>query len=116
MELFDLSVITGSLPQFWRGLWMTLQLTGFALRLVKRLTGYGQLRACLTKTVDFRRLTVQVTQPFLCVANITREGFTRGLDGFKRSGRLVDRFQQYLKPQVITHCGFRYAVAPFRAM
>ena len=31
MELFDLSVITGSLPEFWRGLWMTLQLTGFAL-------------------------------------------------------------------------------------
>lgn len=92
------------------------QLTGFTLRLVKRLTSYGQLRACLTKAVDFRCLTVQVAQTLLCVANITRQGFTRGLDRFKRSGRLVDRFQQYLKPQVITHCGFRYAAAPFRAM
>ena len=31
MDLFDPQVITGNLPQFWRGLWMTLQLTGFAL-------------------------------------------------------------------------------------
>ena len=28
---FDFKVITGSLPEFWRGLWMSLQLTGIAL-------------------------------------------------------------------------------------
>jgi His/Glu/Gln/Arg/opine family amino acid ABC transporter permease subunit len=31
MEWFDLTVVTGSLPEFWRGLWMTLHLTGIAL-------------------------------------------------------------------------------------
>lgn len=31
MELFDIRVITGSLPEFWRGLLMTLELTGLAL-------------------------------------------------------------------------------------
>ena len=31
MEFFDFKVITGSLPEFWRGLWMTVQLTGLAL-------------------------------------------------------------------------------------
>ncbi|BAL23886.1 ABC transporter permease [Azoarcus sp. KH32C] len=31
MDLFDTSVITGNLPEFWRGLWMTLQLTAIAL-------------------------------------------------------------------------------------
>lgn len=31
MELFDFQVITTSLPEFWRGLLMTLQLTGIAL-------------------------------------------------------------------------------------
>jgi len=31
MELFDVQVITGNLPEFWRGLWMTIELTGFAL-------------------------------------------------------------------------------------
>ena len=31
MEFFDFKVITGSLPEFWRGLWMTVQLTGVAL-------------------------------------------------------------------------------------
>lgn len=31
MELFDFQVITSSLPEFWRGLLMTLQLTGIAL-------------------------------------------------------------------------------------
>lgn len=31
MELFDVQVITGNLPEFWRGLWMTIKLTGFAL-------------------------------------------------------------------------------------
>lgn len=87
-----------------------------ALCLLQRLAGYGQLSAVFAKAVDFRGLPVQVTQPFLCVANIARQGFTRGLDGFKRSGCLVDRFQQNLKSQVITHCGVRYAAAPFRAM
>ena len=33
MELFDFQVITGSLPEFGRGLWMTLQLTALALLL-----------------------------------------------------------------------------------
>lgn len=33
MEWFDLEVITGSLPEFWRGLWMTLQLTAISLAL-----------------------------------------------------------------------------------
>lgn len=31
MDLFDINVITGSLPEFWRGLWMTLQLTFISL-------------------------------------------------------------------------------------
>lgn len=31
MELFDIQVITGNLPEFWRGLWVTLELTGLAL-------------------------------------------------------------------------------------
>ena len=31
MDLFDTQVISGNLPEFWRGLWMTLQLTVIAL-------------------------------------------------------------------------------------
>ena len=31
MEWFDLTVVTDSLPEFWRGLWMTLHLTAIAL-------------------------------------------------------------------------------------
>ncbi|MCK6409997.1 ABC transporter permease [Thauera sp.] len=31
MELFDVQIITGNLPEFWRGLWMTIELTGYAL-------------------------------------------------------------------------------------
>lgn len=31
MEWFDLKVVTGSLPEFWRGLWLTLQLTAVAV-------------------------------------------------------------------------------------
>lgn len=31
MDLFDINVITGSLPEFWRGLWMTLKLTFISL-------------------------------------------------------------------------------------
>lgn len=31
MEWFDLNVIAGSLPEYWRGLWMTLQLTILSL-------------------------------------------------------------------------------------
>ncbi len=52
-----------------------------ALCLLQRLAGYGRLSAGFAKAVDFRGLPVQVTQPFLCVANIARQGFTRGLDG-----------------------------------
>jgi hypothetical protein len=37
MEWFDLTVVTGSLPEFWRGLWMTLHLTGIALSSVSAL-------------------------------------------------------------------------------
>lgn len=33
MELFDFQVITGNLPEFWRGLLMTVKLTGIALLL-----------------------------------------------------------------------------------
>ncbi len=58
------------------------------------MTSHNQLRACLRSRRFSTRLTVQVARQTLCVRISPRRGFTRGLDGFKRSGRTVDRFQQ----------------------